>query len=79
MERKIGFAPIPRSGKERVLKVELPPHKPGGGNQFEPVIKVCRPLPYHLAMPPITGLAGFEPTSDGVKVRCLPLGYSPLI
>ena len=32
MERKIGFAPIPRSGKERVLKVELLPHKPGGGN-----------------------------------------------
>ncbi len=26
MERKIGFTPIPRSGKERVLKVELLPH-----------------------------------------------------
>ena len=25
MERKIGFAPIPRSGKERVLRVELLP------------------------------------------------------
>ena len=25
MERKIGFTPIPRSGKERVLKVELLP------------------------------------------------------
>ncbi len=25
MERKIGFAPLPRSGKERVLKVELLP------------------------------------------------------
>ncbi len=34
MERKIGFAPIPRSGKERVLKVELLPHKPGGGNRI---------------------------------------------
>ncbi len=27
MERKIGFAPIPRSGKERVLRVELLPRK----------------------------------------------------
>ncbi|PTI92262.1 hypothetical protein BU046_04540 [Staphylococcus simulans] len=27
MERKIGFTPIPRSGKERVLRVELLPHK----------------------------------------------------
>ncbi len=27
MERKIGFTPIPRSGKERVLRVELFPHK----------------------------------------------------
>ncbi len=34
MERKIGFAPILRSGKERVLKVELLPHKPGGGNRI---------------------------------------------
>ena len=24
-------------------------------------------------------VAGFEPAHDGVKVRCLPLGYSPLI
>ena len=27
----------------------------------------------------MAGLAGFEPARDGVKVRCLPLGYSPLI
>ena len=26
MERKIGFAPISRSGKERILKVEILPH-----------------------------------------------------
>ena len=71
MERKIGFAPIPRSGKERVLKVELLPHKPEAATGFEPVIKVLQTSAYHLAMPPITGLAGFEPTSDGVKVRCL--------
>ena len=39
---------------------------------FEPVNKgFADPWPYHLAMPPGTGLAGFEPTNDGVKVRCL--------
>ena len=27
MERKIGLTPIPHSGKERVLKVELLPHE----------------------------------------------------
>ena len=26
MERKVGLTPTPRSGKERVLKVELLPH-----------------------------------------------------
>ena len=34
MERKIGLAPIPRSGKERVLRVELLPLNPGGGNRI---------------------------------------------
>ena len=30
-------------------------------------------------MPPITGLAGFEPTVTESKSVALPLGYSPLI
>ena len=42
MERKIGFAPIPRSGKERVLKVELLPHNLEAATGFEPVIKVLQ-------------------------------------
>ena len=41
---------------------------------FEPVIKVLQtsalPLGY-AAFKKMAGLAGFEPTSDGVKVRCL--------
>ena len=44
MERKIGFAPIPRSGKERVLKVELLPLNKNleAATGFEPVIKVLQ-------------------------------------
>jgi hypothetical protein len=34
MERKIGLTPIPHSGKERVLKVELLPHIVEGGNRI---------------------------------------------
>ena len=34
MERKIGLTPIPRSGKERVLRIELLPHIDGGGNRI---------------------------------------------
>ena len=32
-----------------------------------------------MAMPPITGLAGFEPGVTESKSVALPLGYSPLI
>ena len=71
MERKIGLTPISHSGKECVLKLNYSRIILEAATGFEPVIKVCRPLPYHLAMPPITGLAGFEPARDGVKVRCL--------
>ena len=44
MERKIGFAPIPRSGKERVLRVELLPLNKNleAATGFEPVIKVLQ-------------------------------------
>ena len=73
MERKIGFAPISHSGKECVLKVELLPHNNlEAATGFEPVIKVLQtsalPLGYAANK---TGLAGFEPARDGVKVRCL--------
>ena len=34
MERKIGLAPISHSGKECVLRVELLPLNPGGGNRI---------------------------------------------
>ena len=39
MERKIGFTPIPRSGKERVLKVELLPQilNYGAEDRFTPI------------------------------------------
>ena len=73
MERKIGFAPISHSGKECVLRVELLPHNNlEAATGFEPVIKVLQtsalPLGYAAKK---TGLAGFEPARDGVKVRCL--------
>ena len=44
MERKIGLAPIPRSGKERVLRVELLPLNINleAATGFEPVIKVLQ-------------------------------------
>ena len=40
---------------------------------FEPVIKVLQTsaLPLGYAANKKTGLAGFEPARDGVKVRCL--------
>ena len=73
MERKIGLAPISHSGKECVLRVELLPHNNlEAATGFEPVIKVLQtsalPLGYAANL---TGLAGFEPARDGVKVRCL--------
>jgi hypothetical protein len=44
-------------------------------NGFEPMIKVLQtsalPLGYTAISIKKTGVAGFEPTNDGVKVRCL--------
>ena len=74
MERKIGFTPISHSGKECVLRVELLPHNNlEAATGFEPVIKVLQTsaLPLGYAANKKTGLAGFEPARDGVKVRCL--------
>jgi hypothetical protein len=38
---------------------------------FEPGIKVLQTSALPLGYAAMTGLAGFEPTHDGVKVRCL--------
>jgi hypothetical protein len=38
---------------------------------FEPGVKVLQTSALPLGYAAITGLAGFEPTHDGVKVRCL--------
>ena len=38
---------------------------------FEPMIKVLQTSALPLGYAAKTGLAGFEPTHDGVKVRCL--------
>ena len=44
MERRIGLTPTPRSGKERVLRVELLPLNKNleAATGFEPVIKVLQ-------------------------------------
>ena len=38
---------------------------------FEPVIKVLQTSALPLGYAAITGLEGFEPSHDGIKIRCL--------
>ena len=38
---------------------------------FEPVIKVLQTYALPLGYAAITGLEGFEPSHDGIKIRCL--------
>jgi hypothetical protein len=38
---------------------------------FEPVVKVLQTSALPLGYAANTGLAGFEPAHDGIKIRCL--------
>jgi hypothetical protein len=38
---------------------------------FEPVVKVLQTSALPLGYAAKTGLAGFEPAHDGIKIRCL--------
>ena len=38
---------------------------------FEPVIKVLQTSALPLGYAAMTGLEGFEPSHDGIKIRCL--------
>ena len=38
---------------------------------FEPVIEVLQTSALPLGYAAITGLEGFEPSHDGIKIRCL--------
>ena len=72
MERKVGLAPTTRIRKIRILELKYSRMYMEAPTGFEPVIEVLQtsalPLGYGALK---AGLAGFEPTSDGVKVRCL--------
>ena len=80
----VGVEPT-RPWGHRILspaRLPIPPHRQinkaeGGSRIWTDESRFCRPMPYHLAIPPHkninekTGVAGFEPTNNGVKVRCL--------
>ena len=66
--------------RHRILsptRLPIPPHRRYISNKavvgFEPAIKVLqtRALPLGYTAIKKTGVAGFEPTNHGVKVRCL--------
>ena len=82
MERKIGLTPIPRSGKERVLKVELLPLNikfNGAEDRTCTYISfregMCSKLNYSRLIN-MEAATGFEPVIKVLQTSALPLGYA---
>lgn len=73
MAPQVGFEPTTVRLTAKCSPTELhPPFKDlEAATGFEPVIKVLQTSALPLGYAALTGLEGFEPSHDGIKIRCL--------